>query len=151
MAMIDALTIVVALFTAALMIVSSWLSPGNTQQMIGLVDGNVPLTFLCIWTLGCLPLAFAMPRLRASFFGPQWHLPSGAYALPRWIVRFCVGAAFGQAVGFTLLAVVQDHQLIWFAGALAFIGVALWAGARARLREPAANDWTMPWCRWPWR
>lgn len=144
--MFDGFTIIFALITAAIVIVAAVLAPGELQ-ITALVSGSIPLTFLWIWILGSLPIAFAMPRVRASFFGRMWHVPSSTYVLPRWIVRLCIAFCLGQVVGVFLLAFLQDHRLFWLAGSFALVSGAFCAGARRRLMQHPRTEYAMRW--WP--
>jgi hypothetical protein len=134
--MIDKFTVFVALASAALAIVAALLLPGD-MSIARIVDGNEALTWLGMWTLGALPIAFAMPRVRGAFFGRLRRLPSHAYVMPLWMVRLSIGTLIGQLAGCVVLAVALDHRLFWFAGAIASVGIVLWFSARPRLRERA--------------
>ncbi len=144
--MFDELTIFVTLVISAAVIVTALLAPGD-MQITKLVSGPAPLTFFCISTLGSLPIAFAMPRLRVSFFGRMWHVPSSTYVLSRWIVRLCIGASLGQVAGFVVLAILQDHRLFWLVGSFALISGAFCAGASRRFRQHPKTEFVMRW--WP--
>jgi hypothetical protein len=109
------------------------------------------LRFFGIWTLGSLPLAFFMPRVRANFFGRSWHVPSQAYVMPRWIIRLAIGALLGQIVGLLLYAVIWNLRVFWIAASDTLILVAFCAGAWRRLSQHPCTEFTMPLFRWPWR
>ena len=138
--------VIVTLASAATVLVSS--VPVRDEHLMALVSGALQLAFLSLWTLGAIPLAFAMPRLRASFFGRTWRVPSDAFLLPRWIIRFVIGAIIGQVAGLLVVAVVRDYRLFWFAGSLTLVGAAFCAGARGRLKNRPYAEFTMSWWRW---
>jgi hypothetical protein len=142
---LSGLEIGVALAVAATALVSSVWVP--YEHLTALVSDDVGLAFFSAWTLAAIPLAFAMPRLRASFFGCGWRVPSDTYVLPRWVVRFFIGAIIGQLVGFLVLASARDDRLFWPAGSTTLIGAAFCAGARGRLKKHPGTEFTMPWCR----
>ncbi|MHB1037056.1 MAG: hypothetical protein ACYC35_20525 [Pirellulales bacterium] len=139
------LEIGVALAVAATALVSSVWVP--YEHLTALVSDDVGLAFFSAWTLAAIPLAFAMSRLRASFFGRAWRVPSHTFVLPRAVVRLCIGVIIGQLVGFLLLASARDHRLFWLAGSTTLIGAAFCAGARGRLKKRPSTEFTMPWCR----
>ena len=136
--------ILVALASAATEIVSSVSAPDNQLTP---PSGGIEQTFWSLWTLAAIPLAFAMPRLRASFFGWGLHVPSYTYALPRWMVRCCIGAMIGQAAGLLVLVVARDYRVLWLAGSLTLIGEAFRARARGRLKKHPSTEFTMRWWR----
>jgi hypothetical protein len=140
------LTIVLTLGTAAVVFVS-FVAARNVAQWTTLAHGETPLTFLCIWTLAAIPIAFAMPRIRARFFGRMWRVPRDAYVLPRWMVCICIGAMFGQVAGFLVLTILRDYRLLGLAGSAALICGAFCAGAWRRLKKRPATEFTMRW--WP--
>jgi hypothetical protein len=117
------------------------------EHLMALVSGGLQLKFLSLWTLGTIPLAFAIPRLRASFFVGASHFPSDTYAFPRWTVLFVIGGVIGQVAGLFVLAVVRDHRLFWLAGSATLVGAAFCAGARGRLKKHPNTEFTMPWWR----
>ena len=143
---LDRFAVLVALVTAAMVLASSVWTPAG-MQVTKFVEGTLDRVFLCIGTLGALPLAFAMPRLRASFYGRMWRVPSSTYVLPRWIVRFGIGGTFGQVVGFFVLAIAQDHSIFWLVGSTALVCGAFCAGAWPRLKKDPRAEFTMRW--WP--
>lgn len=147
--MFDRVVIVLALAMAAIVIGGTLLVPGDTG-IPELVNDPIGLMFFGVWTIGALPIAFAMPRLRAAFFG-QLHVPSRAYLLPRWLLRLDLGLICGLVLGYFTLAVLRDHRLFWLVGSMAAIAAAFWAGARPRLRKPYEPEWAVPYWRLPRR
>ncbi len=106
---------------------------------------NVLFVFVLAWMLAAIPLAFVLPRLRAAFLGRLRRVPSDAHPLPRWLVRLLLGAAIGQSVGVSMLGVVEDHRLFWFAGSLAMIAAAFCAGAWPRLAKHPRTEFATRW------
>lgn len=149
---LDRLVILVALVTAAMGVVTS-LSVPEEMQLTRIVRDSTVLTFLSIWTLASLPLAFAMPRLRVSFFGRigrTWRLPSETYLLPRWIVRLVLGSLLGQVAAALVLAILQDPRIFWFAGSSALLSAAFSAGAWRRLKKYPRTEFNMPFSMFWW-
>lgn len=107
--------------------------------------GRVPMAFILIWTLGSMPIAFFMPRMRAGFFGRIWRVPATAYVVPRWMVRLLVGMTVGSAGGFFALAVLRDQRFYGLALSAALLAAAFIAGAWRRLGTPEKADFEMRW------
>lgn len=63
---LNGLTIVMALATFVIVVVSSVSMP-EANRLAGRFSDPIARTFLCIWTLGALPIAFAMPRKNLGF------------------------------------------------------------------------------------
>ena len=142
---LDKLTVVVALIAAVLTITSPRFAPREIGVM-AMVDGNTDMAFFAAWTLVSIPLAFAMPRLRARFFGSGWwRVPSSTYILPQWIVRLCIGLVLGQAAGYLFLGVAADSRCLWPAASFAIIGAAFLAGAWGRLKKHPRTEFAMRW------
>ncbi len=149
MAKPKALSIFVVLILTVLTVASTLCAPPGLS-VERFVDDELGATFLCLWTLGAMPITFWLPRVRARFFAPTSHLPSRAYLLPVVWVRICLLFAAGQVLGFSLLAVFLDIRIFWLAGSALATMVAFWAGARYRLRQPMA-EFEIPWLRWTLR
>ena len=143
---LDRLAILVAVVSVAIVLASFVFASSEMVLMVLLTD-RMEITFLSIWTLAAIPLAYAMPRLRVGFFGRMWQVPSGTYLLPRWIVRLGIGATIGQVAGILLLAILGDYRLFWLAGSLALVNGAFCAGALQRLKKHPRTEFTMRW--WP--
>lgn len=132
---LNAFLIIVALAQAAIVFVSTIVTPSPVAHLWEFLDNRLFLMMLGICTVVSIPFAMAMPRSRAGFFGRRWGVPSGTYTMPRWMVRFIIASLFGQVVGCLLLAIVVDHRIAWFAGILAIVGGAFCAGAWGRLKK----------------
>ena len=115
------------------------------KEFVSLVDDS-PLRWLIgLWAVLGMPLAFAMPLLRANFMGRYWKVPSTAYIFPRRVLRFICGALAGQMLATLILAASRDQRLFWLSLLQLLIGGAFCLGTWQRLRKPAKSEFTVPW------
>ena len=138
MARLDRL--VVAAIVAAFAIGIGLLAPETATSMVGTHGG---VAFLCIGTIGAVPLAFMMSRVKASFFGPALRVPRDTYAMPRWLIHLVMGAGMGLIVSYGVLSLAVDHRLAWLAGSFAIIFAAFFAGAWSRLKQHPKSEYEM--------
>jgi hypothetical protein len=139
--------LVVAVITFAVLILMPP-SPAEEEALAILVSGNSYFPwFLAFAALVGMPLAFAVPSLRASFMGRSWKVPSTAYVIPRAILRLLAGMIAGQAIATLTLALWRDQRLLWLLPLHFLVGGAFCLGAWRRLRKPASTEFTMRW--WP--
>lgn len=141
---LDGFVILVAAASAILVMVEGgWPTASDRSEFMN----SRALPFLLVWTVLAMPLSFALPRLRAGTFGRTWRVPTRAYLLPRWMVRFGLGALIGQSLALLGLALLRDHQLFWLFGSVALVSGAFCAGAWKRIRNHAGTEFTLRW--WP--
>jgi len=145
MALGTILAFLIATASAAVTCVVSASSPGEWDLGF-LVRDTKSLSMLCFGAIVALPLAFAMPRLRASFFTRTWRVPKRTYVLSRWMIWLCIAMMVGQIVGWTTIAIVHDVRLLWLAGSSTTVALAFVAGAWRRLTQHPAIEFTLP----PW-
>lgn len=103
--------------------------------------------FLAIAILIGMPIAFAIPSLRASFMGQFWKVPSTAYVIPRGVLRVFAGMVVGQAIAFLALGLWRDDRFLWLFAQQFLIGGAFCIGAWLRFRRPPTSEFVMRW--WP--
>lgn len=137
------LFIIVGLLATTLTLVSWKYATADSQLPQFLTDGPA-LWFLAFWTLSALPLVFWMPRIRASFFGRSWQVPSRAYVLPTWIVGLVTAFAWGHVLAMLVLAALDDSRALSLFGSSLLVATAFTAGALPRLRRPR-EEFEMPW------
>ena len=138
---------IIATITFALLILMPP-SPAGDEALGLLISDNSRLSwFLAFAALVGMPLAFAVPSLRASFMGRFWKVPSTAYVFPRGVLRLLVGMIAGQAIAILTLAFSRDHRLLWLLPLHILVGGAFCLGAWRRLKRPASTEFTMRW--WP--
>jgi hypothetical protein len=123
-------------------------SPAEEEALAMLVSGHSHFPwFLALASLAGMPLAFAVPSLRASFMGRAWKVPSTAYVIPRGVLRLFIAMIAGQALATLVLGLWRDHRLLWLLPLHFLVGGAFCLGAWRRLSKPASAEFTMPW--WP--
>jgi hypothetical protein len=122
--------------------------PDGTR-LVDLVSDTTALVLLGIGTVVALPLAFAMPRLKAAFMGELWRAPSSTYLMPRWLIWLCLSSSLGQIIGVVAYALVHEPPLLWLGALLTCICGAFCLGAWPRLSRHAGSEFTMPWWRLP--
>lgn len=139
--------LVVAAITFAVLILMPP-SPAEEEALTILVSGNSYFPWcLAFATLVGMPLAFAVPALRASIMGRSWKVPSTTYIMPRGILRLLVGMIAGQAIATLAVGLWRDQRLLWILPLHFLVGGAFCLGSWRRLRKSASTESTMRW--WP--
>jgi hypothetical protein len=147
MVKVDQFIVFVAAITFAIAILMPT-SPAEGEALALLVSGNSRLPwFLAFAALVGMPLAFAIPSLRASSMGRSWKVPSTTYVIPRGVLRLFIGIIAGQAIATLTLALWRDQRFLWLLPLHLLVGGAFCIGAWRRLRKPASTEFTMRW--WP--
>jgi len=129
--------------TAALTVLGALCAPPG-RQLAQIVNHELFTDLVGIWTLLATPVAFMIPRVRAMW---AWRVPAETYFFPPWQLRLWLACLCGSALGFFLLAILQDLRIVWLAGSFLAVSAAFWFGASRRLRHPS-SEYTIPWTRW---
>jgi hypothetical protein len=141
---IDGVTTLTFVVTATIALVAFPFTPPELT-LTTIVSSPVALMFLGGWTVCALPVTFFMPRLRVAFLSHLWRAPAQTYLMPQWLVRFSIGAMFGQCLAMLILAVAHDHRLLWLAASSSLLGGAFCVGAWRRLMTHPRTEFTMRW------
>jgi len=138
--------IVVVLITAILTL-CSWRWGPAEAMLERFLEDELARWFLLVWTAAAIPMAFWMPRIRASFFGRSWRVPSQAYVLPGWLISLIIAFAWGQTLAMLVLASFSTPHMFWLFASSLLITITFSAGAWHRLKRPR-EEFEIPLFYW---